>query len=39
LIVLAKVGIEVVDLLFDFVLDGMKLAFLESCMAAQMVFF
>tara|TARA_B100001094_G_C17992085_1_gene700719 strand:+ start:584 stop:688 length:105 start_codon:yes stop_codon:yes gene_type:complete len=31
LIVLEKVEIEVADLLFDFVLDGMKLAFVEIC--------
>ncbi len=31
MIVWVKVGIEVVDLLFDFVLDEMNLAFEEIC--------
>ena len=39
MIVWEKVGIEVFDLLFDFVLDGMKLAFVEICITVRMLFF
>ena len=34
-----RVGIEVVDCLFHFVLDEIRLAFIKSCMAARAVFF
>ena len=39
LIVWEKVGIEVINLFFEFVLDGMRLALVERCMAARMMFF